>query len=146
MKLSAEGLNPREISDEIKKIYKITVSRIGIDKHIKKQIAQRKEIAKDVAAQYVEQSIPTDLEYLGNAILQLHNLAENTTLKPQVRINAYNAVVKATETRLRISGVGQQENEFTIRWDMGNDDEDELEVIEEQNAIDVDFTDAGDDE
>ena len=117
------------------------LSRVGVWRHVKLQRQEREEVAKEVAAKYVENVVTSDLDYMGLAIERLNALAANPNSKDTVKVQANAALYKACAERLKISGIGVDDKEFTIKWDMGNDDEDELKVIEEENPIDVEIVD-----
>lgn len=140
LRLTAEGQSAQKVCDYVKAKYDVELSRPGIFKHVKGMRQEREVVAKEIAAKYVEQSIPGDLEIMGQAIERLNKIALDPKLKPQQQINANVALIKAAESRLKISGVGTEDNEFKITWDMSGAD-DELEVIEEKNIIDIDVVD-----
>jgi len=143
LQLTGEGKNPREIAEILTKKYNVPISRIGVYKDIQKSKEKRKEIAREVAEKYVAESIPSDLEIMGNAILELNKMAYDTKLKTKERMFALKEVISATATRLKISGVGADDKEIKISIGsnfMNFEDEeeiDEMEVIEENNAIDM---------
>lgn len=130
MQANAEGLSSHVIAASINKKYKINLAASTVNTHLKVLRNERKEIARGVAEKYVAESIPGDLEIMCAALMRLDAISRDKTIKVQYQIAANKAVVDAALNKLKISGVGMDEKEFTIKWDMGNDDL-EPEALEE---------------
>lgn len=146
MEKNAEGNSLSEIRDLLNKKWNSVISRQAISKHIKKTINNRakmiKEEAKEMHLDIIRKSATSDIELMEEIINRMDAIAKRTDVSISMQIKANAELYKMVESRLKISGIGTEQKEFVLKWDMGNNDEEILE-IDDGKTIDIDI-DIGD--
>lgn len=121
----ATGKTVPEIQKYILETYKVKISPQGIYKHIRIARKQRAEIAKKVVQDYMQDSLPSDLELLKNILEDLKQKYNDEDISLNNKIKIANQINTIVNTRLKYSGAGTDDKEIAIKFVSDDDEDDE---------------------
>ena len=107
LQLAARGKSARDIEDHLFSTYEYKVSHATITKFIKSVRDERSEATKSVIQEHVAATVPSDLDYLHELVLDMRDMYKDQMVRDGDKVAAGRLMMQAVDTLLKYSGAAE---------------------------------------